>query len=67
MCEARSLYEAGKLKGTALQAIGYKELIRVFRNECSEAEAICNLKMETRRYAETADDHGFPATKRLNG
>ncbi|MCX7615549.1 MAG: tRNA (adenosine(37)-N6)-dimethylallyltransferase MiaA, partial [Clostridiales bacterium] len=49
--EARKLYKEGKLTGTALQAIGYKELIRLFRNECSEEEAVSDIKRESRRYA----------------
>ncbi|MDP4108773.1 MAG: tRNA (adenosine(37)-N6)-dimethylallyltransferase MiaA [Bacillota bacterium] len=49
--EARRLFEAGKLKGTALQAIGYKELLRAFNGECTTDEAADKLKTETRRYA----------------
>ncbi len=49
--EARRLYDDGKLKGTALQAIGYKELIRVFGGECTVAEAVDDIKQKTRRYA----------------
>lgn len=36
---------------TALQAIGYKEFIPYFNNECSLDEAVESLKQNTRRYA----------------
>ncbi len=36
---------------TALQAIGYKELIRFLRGKCSLEEAIEDIKRESRRYA----------------
>ena len=36
---------------TALQAIGYKELLPFLRNECSLDEAVQKLKIETRHYA----------------
>ncbi len=36
---------------TALQAIGYKELLPYFRSECSLDEAVESVKRESRRYA----------------
>lgn len=38
-------------RATALQAIGYKELLPFIRGECALDEAVAKLKMETRRYA----------------
>ena len=52
LSEVESLYRAGFLTGgTALQAIGYKELNPYFEGEKSLEECIENLKMQTRRYA----------------
>ena len=48
--EARAVYESGNMK-TAGNAIGYKELIPYFRNECSLEECVEKIKQETRRYA----------------
>lgn len=48
--EARAVYESGNMK-TAGNAIGYKELIPYFRNECSLGECVEKIKQETRRYA----------------
>ncbi|MGX8711194.1 MAG: tRNA (adenosine(37)-N6)-dimethylallyltransferase MiaA [bacterium] len=36
---------------TAMQAIGYKELLPYFRSECSLDEAVESIKRESRRYA----------------
>ncbi|MBW7573649.1 tRNA (adenosine(37)-N6)-dimethylallyltransferase MiaA [Caproiciproducens faecalis] len=36
---------------TAMQAIGYKELLPYFRSECSLEEAVESIKRESRRYA----------------
>lgn len=36
---------------TAMQAIGYKELLPYFRSECSLDEAVESVKRESRRYA----------------
>lgn len=47
--EAQGVYQNGGK--TALQAIGYKELFPYFEGECSLAQAVDKLKMETRRYA----------------
>lgn len=48
--EARTVFESGNMK-TAGNAIGYKELIPYFRNECSLEECVEKIKQETRRYA----------------
>jgi tRNA dimethylallyltransferase len=48
--EARELFESG-MGGTAVQAIGYKELAGYFRGEQTLLEAGERLKMQTRRYA----------------
>jgi tRNA dimethylallyltransferase len=50
-CEAEKLYNAGKLTGTAAQAIGYKELITVFRGESSLDAARALIKQHSRNYA----------------
>ena len=44
--EVRSLLQA-----TALQAIGYKELLRVLDGTATEAEAIAEVKLRSRQYA----------------
>jgi len=47
--EARGIYEKYRLK-TASNAIGYKELIPYFDNQCTLEDAIEKIKRETRRY-----------------
>ena len=51
--EVKSLFDRGLLAEsyTASQAIGYKELVSVLRNECSLEEAVETIKLSTRRYA----------------
>lgn len=50
--EARMLYEKNIDPGaTSVQAIGYKEFFGVFRNEKTLADAVDELKKDTRRYA----------------
>ncbi|MBP5167155.1 MAG: tRNA (adenosine(37)-N6)-dimethylallyltransferase MiaA [Oscillospiraceae bacterium] len=50
--EVRSLLESGlEENSTAMQAIGYKELIPALRGECSVADAAELIKRESRRYA----------------
>lgn len=50
--EVRSLLASGvPEKCTAMQAIGYKEVVAALRGECSEAEAIEAIKRESRRYS----------------
>ena len=48
--EAKEYYN-NPLKGTSVQAIGYKELFPYFDGFCSLEEAVENIKRETRRYA----------------
>ncbi len=48
--EARQMLELNA-DATAMQAIGYKELLPFLRGDCSLDDAINKLKMETRRYA----------------
>lgn len=48
--EVRGVYAEHKPK-TAFNAIGYKELLPYFNNECSLEEAVDKIKQETRRYA----------------
>lgn len=48
--ECRAVYETGGL-ATACQAIGYKELIPYFENQCSLKDCIEKIKQETRHYA----------------
>ena len=36
---------------TAMQAIGYKELVAYFDGECTLDEAVDKIKQESRRYA----------------
>ena len=42
---------SGPCRGTAIQAIGYKELLPYFNGEISLTEAKENIQRETRRYA----------------
>ena len=51
--ETARLYAMGALPAgsTAAQAIGYKEISRALRGECTLAEATADLKTATRRYA----------------
>ena len=51
--EVLSLYEAGLLRDdtTAAQAIGYKEIAKAIRSECSLDEAVEEIKLSSRRYA----------------
>ena len=36
---------------TAMQAIGYKEMVRALRGEITQEEAVTKVKQESRRYA----------------
>lgn len=47
--EAKTLHAMGAQ--TAAQALGYKELFRVFRGECTLAQAVEAVQRDTRRYA----------------
>ncbi|PTQ52530.1 MAG: tRNA dimethylallyltransferase [Brockia lithotrophica] len=50
--EARSLLEAGlDAEATALQALGYKELVPVLRGETTLEEAVRLIKRRTKQYA----------------
>lgn len=49
--EVRRLREAYSLEGTAVQALGYKELFPYLDGECTLEEAVATLKRETRQYA----------------
>ena len=49
--ETRRLLERYGREGTALQAIGYKELIAYIDGVCSLHEAVMSIKTGTRRYA----------------
>lgn len=51
LSEARALYEAGKLTGTAGQAIGYKELTDYFEGRETLDHSVELLKRRTRNYA----------------
>ena len=48
--EAEKVLEKPGAK-TAMQAIGYKELVPYFQGMCSLGQAVDNLKKETRHYA----------------
>ncbi|WAH35322.1 tRNA (adenosine(37)-N6)-dimethylallyltransferase MiaA [Alicyclobacillus dauci] len=49
--EVRKLLEAGVTpEHTALQAIGYKEVVQCLQGECSAEEAIESIKRNTRRF-----------------
>lgn len=47
----RLMNSPGAAHGTAMQAIGYKELAEYLRGECDLEEAVLRVKRETRRYA----------------
>lgn len=49
--EVRSLVKKYKMSKTALQGLGYKEVIEYINQNCSYDEMVEKLKMETRRYA----------------
>ena len=49
--EARSLWQRGVLKGTAAQAIGYKELIDYFESRKTLDEALRAIQQKSRNYA----------------
>ncbi len=50
--EVESLYNSGADRNsTAMQAIGYKEIIDSLEGKCTMEEAVEKIKMESRRYA----------------
>ena len=51
LMEAKALFDAGQMGGTARQAIGYKELENFFNGRETKDAAIEAIKRETRRYA----------------
>ena len=51
LAETRALLEAGKLTGTAAQAIGYKELLDHFRGTMSLEQAADLIRQKSRNYA----------------
>ncbi len=60
--EVKSLYEKYGLSSQAMQAIGYKEFLPIFKGEMALKDAIEEIKKNTRRYAkrqETFVKHQF--------
>jgi|MucameStandDraft_1065616.scaffolds.fasta_scaffold32248_2 tRNA dimethylallyltransferase len=51
LAEIETLFQQGKLTGTAAQAIGYKEYIPYFRGEASLKDCTEQLKQNSRNYA----------------
>jgi tRNA dimethylallyltransferase len=50
--EVRRLLDAGvSADATAMQAIGYKEVVRALEGQCTMAEALADVQRESRRYA----------------
>jgi tRNA dimethylallyltransferase len=50
--EVRRLLAAGvSADATAMQAIGYKEVVRALEGQCTMAEALADVQRESRRYA----------------
>ena len=49
--EVEELNKKYKMSKTALQGLGYKEVIEYINGNCNYDEMIEKLKMETRRYA----------------
>lgn len=49
--EVEKLNKKYKMSKTALQGLGYKEVIEYINGNCNYDEMIEKLKMETRRYA----------------
>ncbi|MBQ7625391.1 MAG: tRNA (adenosine(37)-N6)-dimethylallyltransferase MiaA [Clostridia bacterium] len=63
--EVESLYKSGKLKGTAAQAIGYKELLDHIKGAEDLSSAVETIKRKTRNYAKRQLTW-FRADKRIN-
>ena len=49
--EARAIYDADGFGPQSCEAIGYKQLIVHFKNQCTLNEAIERIKIDTRRFA----------------
>jgi tRNA dimethylallyltransferase len=49
--EVRNLVQKYNVSNTAMQGLGYKEVVKYLNNEISYEDMVELLKMETRRYA----------------
>jgi tRNA dimethylallyltransferase len=49
--EARALMDSGRLVGEPARALGYRQVASHLRGECSLADAVEAVKIQTRRYA----------------
>ncbi len=49
--EVKNLISKYETMPTALQGLGYKEIVEYLNNECTKEEAIDKIKMESRRFA----------------
>jgi len=49
--EVKELYNSGLLKGTAAQAIGYKEMLKYISGDMTLEQAVEDIKLKSRRYA----------------
>ena len=49
--EVRNIYEKYKIFPTAMQALGYKEVVEYLENKITKEEMIEKIKQESRRYA----------------
>ena len=49
--EVQKIYNKYNLFPTAMQGLGYKEVVQYLQNKCSKEEMIEQIKQETRRYA----------------
>ena len=49
--EVKNIYEKYKSFPTAMQGIGYKEVVEYLKNKVTKEEMIDKIKQETRRYA----------------
>ena len=49
--EVEKIYKKYKKFPTAMQGLGYKEVVEYLEGKCTKDEMIEKIKMETRRYA----------------
>lgn len=49
--EVQKIYQKYETFPTAMQGLGYKEVVEYLENKCTKEEMIEKIKMETRRYA----------------
>ncbi len=49
--EVEKLINTYKIMPTAMQGLGYKEVVKYLKGNCTEEEMVEKIKMETRRYA----------------